>query len=970
MESKLSAERFRSILNVVNLDERQVLIKQFYTELESSPMLTQHYGYQAVRKRWIRFMQNQLNLSGVAVLNSLYDCHVLRQSEKGSISQSILISGNYYSSQLSQPQLAIIDPWQLFVTQIPNWNKIVIKLARPTRRIAQKVSGNQHVDLHLDNSLQVERDIYSQIISQIVESDQSINVVASLGTFVCSESQIKLKETRSLTKSCHCNNNSNNNAVICNCPPVEVITEENKYFREQLKEMKQNDTEQLCGLVTEFIDFKFDSWLKTFAVYKEPIPFELRYRVREERALRDNYPKMADQEVKLRVDQQWLDCQKVARSAADEGAYYFRSDDMFKIWIQMMHLFNLLGLKGIRHNDPHMGNVRIIRLPAPIRFNLSFSMQPTNETVVIQVESEFICKLFDWDHASVYDAKVERNMFLDTVGCLFGMACNEPNKKYDYFGFFLFLTFYIQDVPRCQKLINWFCNNILPKTRVQELFASSFQYQMSWRNLTPEEQQRMPTIHHACDSFLQFLQTQKLTNELPPGVVLCTRANMNNYICYRMPDHFSVPLDNRPFSDLYLTEQKANVVAPALVSTFNQQLNDTQLSAYFDLCRKYAEAQSFTWLNMFNIWILEFRHLHSLNPLTMPMGNWKQTFLFIYRWYCAERRLQINDRYLFFACHVAACTMYYGSSYAFLNYIYQMPIDNNTLWSVPESIVPFKDINHPVCDSGFHTWTTLNYLLDFRQRNLGNLAIPRLNCQTANPAPLTIPNIPIRSTIGNVFVANVVQPLPIPIPAFNLLWGPIRNIVVGNMVNANNNNNNNNNNINYAVPAVLNVPMLEANISQKIKIVEEKIIDTPAPVNNNNTTNIPIVIDKEEEEEDKTPVLKRKLKSCNIKKQIKRQSSSKENNNTNNNNNNISESEQEEEETKTWTVELYLGEDFSFDLEFEMDSTMTKEKFQTLVVKRLKGDPPQFSAAQVATMWPKVKTVKLPTADGETIDLS
>ena len=64
---------------------------------------------------------------------------------------------------------------------------------------------------------------------------------------------------------------------------------------------------------------------------------------------------------------------------------------------------------GLNHNDMHRNNMMVISLPEPVNFCYEFDKE------FITFESNYLVKIIDYDRATIYHPKVERNCYLDML---------------------------------------------------------------------------------------------------------------------------------------------------------------------------------------------------------------------------------------------------------------------------------------------------------------------------------------------------------------------------------------------------------------------------------------------------------------------------------------------------------------------------------------------------------------------------
>jgi hypothetical protein len=125
-------------------------------------------------------------------------------------------------------------------------------------------------------------------------------------------------------------------------------------------------------------------------------------------------------------------------------------DDLRIILFQAIYTLQVFYLVGLRHNDPHCGNIFVMKLSDvadSVRPDIVYYTDPSTYYVVPQ--RHVFCKIFDYDNSAVVEGKLAKKLLgkyipvfgpdiIDNVEYMFckdSGQCDNDNKFYDIFMF-------------------------------------------------------------------------------------------------------------------------------------------------------------------------------------------------------------------------------------------------------------------------------------------------------------------------------------------------------------------------------------------------------------------------------------------------------------------------------------------------------------------------------------------------------
>ncbi len=121
---------------------------------------------------------------------------------------------------------------------------------------------------------------------------------------------------------------------------------------------------------------------------------------------------------------------------------------LFSLMFQILWTLEVFNRYNFKHNDLHANNIFVEQLNNPVI--LTFRLDNTGENKVpykyIKLTSHYIIKIFDFDISTIVShSKVDRNIKLDDYFCKRNGQCNYVSKKFDLFSILINFKLIIEE---------------------------------------------------------------------------------------------------------------------------------------------------------------------------------------------------------------------------------------------------------------------------------------------------------------------------------------------------------------------------------------------------------------------------------------------------------------------------------------------------------------------------------------------
>ena len=126
----------------------------------------------------------------------------------------------------------------------------------------------------------------------------------------------------------------------------------------------------------------------------------------------------------------WMESSLYKYFYEDKDRWEFERDVSLQVAITLKEMAK----KKLMHNDLHMGNIYVEKLP---RFKLPYTVNDK------EIYTEYFVRIFDFDHSSVEG--VIRNTYLDKIMCTQFGECNKFLAKWDWFTYLDEINYHNED---------------------------------------------------------------------------------------------------------------------------------------------------------------------------------------------------------------------------------------------------------------------------------------------------------------------------------------------------------------------------------------------------------------------------------------------------------------------------------------------------------------------------------------------